>query len=564
MINLKDYKWVVSESIKKAQRMTMAGDALRCVLTLNNRLEITSAMETLTDKEKNILRFLDHSFSCYSDEVTLYAYYRFNRLQISDTRIDESDLCRFVISFQVPRNIWTKYQEKDANEFSAEITRCMKLISSSTIDLRQKIARIGYYLNHMAPVIYYVGDHVYSNFDYLNNLTSNRINFKKNNLFEYWDSEDYRSWDKEDLIFICFLDYLLESGIQTRCEEFNAKQISLKILEKYFDIKHDEYLSEGIVISDYNYESSLESKAQSLKKEFALACDGRTVYRYINGLSLQKEERYLDDESLRAELPEYSSINQMLKNSFNLDFYFEYEYENSLMKYYSANGKDCESAFLSLLKAILKCVSNDTKSDLAFSRFFCDIGLLIRLTKEQKYQEICDLNPRHYYCYVLPGDNMVRKMPSVITANVAMAATTRMLYNGWHYMPANFLSSQSVDNSKREYYFSAVLPDVAKLDKYHHVGHVKSEVNNTIRIPGELWINGREFKSLMDLRLMRQGDEEYTISDLKKALKAFKYVQIAEQKLIDYISDLNNYDFSLTQMTKKTYINLIQLMKKEN
>jgi len=57
MINLKDYKWVVSESSKKAQRMTMAGDALRCVLTLNNRLEITSAMETLTDKEKNILRF---------------------------------------------------------------------------------------------------------------------------------------------------------------------------------------------------------------------------------------------------------------------------------------------------------------------------------------------------------------------------------------------------------------------------------------------------------------------------------------------------------------------------
>lgn len=51
---------------------------------------------------------------------------------------------------------------------------------------------------------------------------------------------------------------------------------------------------------------------------------------------------------------------------------------------------------------------------------------------------------------------------------------------------------------------------------------------------------------------------------MQKALKAFKYVQIAEQKLIDYISDLNNYDFSLTQMTKKTYINLIQLMKKEN
>lgn len=98
----------------------------------------------------------------------------------------------------------------------------------------------------------------------------------------------------------------------------------------------------------------------------------------------------------------------------------------------------------------------------------------------------------------------------------------------------------------------------------YHVGHVKSEVNNTIRIPGELWINGREFKSLMDLRLMRQGDEEYTISDLEKALKAFKYVQIAEQKLIDYISDLNNYDFLLTQMTKKTYINLIQLMKKKN
>lgn len=84
MINLKDYKWVVSESIKKAQRMTMAGDALRCVLTLNNRLEITSAMETLTDKEKNILRFLDHSFSCYSDEVTL-------------THITDLIVCRFLI-----------------------------------------------------------------------------------------------------------------------------------------------------------------------------------------------------------------------------------------------------------------------------------------------------------------------------------------------------------------------------------------------------------------------------------------------------------------------------------
>ncbi|GEB77714.1 hypothetical protein SIN01_20590 [Sporolactobacillus inulinus] len=35
------------------------------------------------------------------------------------------------------------------------------------------LGEIEYFLSHMAPVIYYVQNKVYSNFDYLNNLLGN-------------------------------------------------------------------------------------------------------------------------------------------------------------------------------------------------------------------------------------------------------------------------------------------------------------------------------------------------------------------------------------------------------
>lgn len=48
---------------------------------------------------------------------------------------------------------------------------------------------------------------------------------------------------------------------------------------------------------------------------------------------------------------------------------------------------------------------------------------------------------------------MLENVPVDLLSKIGMAINSRMLYNGWHYMPGNFINCEQVDFSERDFYF---------------------------------------------------------------------------------------------------------------
>lgn len=560
------YKSLVSRVATRARLCDDVYESLSVTLTLGGKLEPESALSALSYPEVSVFKNLRAitAFRDHTETVPLHAYHRHNRLFVTDSKLEENDLCIFIRSFNYPIEQWKQYKAHAERNRKNETATCREILQSSLTLAHKRVDRIEYYLKHMAPVIYYAGQETYSNFDYLNNLTASKTSMDRNSLFDYWQHSAVDQWTDDDCVFVCFVDYLLSSGSQTRCEEFNAKQISLKNLNLFCDRKAHEYSSRGVLSSGYRTNLPLGAKVESINDGFQKLIARNLVYRNINGLSLQKNECYFDENYSTGSLFSPPKIKEILWSEFKLETDDVSSYRQSLTSYYtrkiSSVGYNC--AFRNLMNKLLLTINDETHSDVALTRFFGNIGLLISLTREKQYQKIVDLNPRNFYSYAVPGSAMLKQIPDTLTTNILMAVTTRMLYNGWHYMPANFIHDKGVDLSARDYYFSASMPDIANMDQYHHLGHTQSNVNATIRIPGSLLIENREYKSITDLRLMRRQNKPYATQDLQQAINMFELIRLAQQTLIDIIAENADLALSLEQMSKSQYAQTIQDLRR--
>ncbi|NVY96740.1 hypothetical protein HU830_06170 [Lactobacillus sp. DCY120] len=546
-----DYKSLVASVISAVQQEENPFAVFSRLLTLDGILKKEDALKTLGFKEKAIYKLLSENKTGMND-ISLFIFHHNNKIEVRDGEavLDKND--QLAAKFKFSKKYWTKICQDSTRRIDDEGKLALHLLKAKT-NLNSVIDNIEFYLSHMAPIIYYVDEKVYSNFDYLSNLFTKRRRDQDKFLFPFLKTHALEQWSKEDIIFICFLDYLLSSGLQTRAEEFNGQQITITKLEKYLIEKHKTYLKMGVAEMDADFSSlSLLEKTEVLNREFKILSKNKIIYRDINGISLQKREAYLDALKLADSNIEVTKLQEMLCQRFNIKFNDDESYIRGIREYLAENIQNLRAAFLKLLEGELFLLTDAAHSDMAFSRFFSNIGQLLSLDKAKEYQKIIDLNPKNYFCYVVPGKNMLAKLPKLLVANINMAVTTRMLYNSWHYMPANFLN-ENLKMDKRDFYFSAVMADIANLDKYHHAGHVKMSINNTIRIPRSIRIHNKEYQALMDVRLMRQGDEEFSLSNLRVSFLYLHYLQILCQSLVNLVEEMKIDDFSLEQMSKELY-----------
>lgn len=563
-----DYKSLVDTVIEKARKEKDILIALRLLLTLDGKQEFDEAILPLSNRDVKVIENLQILPEDSEQTIKLHCYFRNNKIEFSDVELLEDENCKFVLSFMLSKDRWHEICKQDSEVMRKEYKRCYSLLKKlDEAGLQQRLLRIKYYLLHMAPVIYYVGASCYSNFDYLNNLSSKTKEINRNCLLEYWLESPLEKWEENDYIFVCFTDYILNSGIQTRLEEFNGKQISLGNLEEYLEFKYYQYkrlLGDTDVefLGDFS-ELELDNKVQKLKEKWEKISKTTVIYRGINGLSLQKSEEFIQNEDLLSKFVFDSDLSSKLYDTFGVKSNSLEEFQTSIKEYFQRDLSHLEERFLDLLNFIFLRLSDITHSDIAFSRYFGNVGLLIKLDSEKDYQNIISLSPKNYYCLVTPSKNMLENVLVDLLSKIGMAINSRMLYNGWHYMPGNFINCEQVDFSERDFYFSAVLSDVTNKDKYHHVGHVKLDINNCIRVPLTMTINGRAYKALMDVRTFRRGDNEYSISDLENVIIYSKYVKVIGQAIFDIITDKKDFSFALQQVNRDNYTkNLAELKKK--
>lgn len=561
-----DFKSILDESINKAREEKDVFSSLKILLTLDGRQEIDKSMLALSASDSKLIDLLTKTDKCYGETIKIYCYIRNNKLEFSSKELQDSKNCEYAFSFNFSREKWTELCKQEKLKSCIEYKECFTYLRNlSQNELRECLCKIEYHLVHMAPVIYYVGNSCYSNFDYLNNLSKKSKQISRESLINYWLNTPLEQWECNDYIFVCFTNYILSSGIQTRLEEFNGKQISLRNLEFYLEFKYYQYqklLKRNVITKDEFTCLSLEDKAKELKLAWKEISQKLIVYREINGLSLQKSEKIIFNNNLTSDFIEDKKLSKLLKEEFGIKSADNLEeFEDSLREYFKGDVSYLEEKFYDLLNFILLRLSEETRSDIAFSRYFGEIGQLIQLDLEKRYQDIVSLNPKNYYCLVTPSKKMLDLLPISVLSQIGMAINSRMLYNGWHYMPGNFIHDKGVNLKNRDFYFSAVFPDLTNKDKYHHVGHVKLDINNCIRVPLAIRVNAKEYRALMDVRIFRRGDEEYSIIDLEKAMLYSKYIKVVGQIIFDLISENKDFSFSLQLVTREKYAKNLENLK---
>jgi len=113
------------------------------------------------------------------------------------------------------------------------------------------------------------------------------------------------------------------------------------------------------------------------------------------------------------------------------------------------------------------------------------------------------------------------------------AVSTRMRYNSWHYAPSYF--DHASIPPMRGWFHAPRMADTAEWSDQHHNGHVHAAVRYSIRSPQPVTIRGTVLSGFVDLRMMRQTGEPYSLADLGTAIAYTEALGLVYQRLMDYV-----------------------------
>ncbi|MDV7758722.1 hypothetical protein [Liquorilactobacillus mali] len=176
-----DYKSLVISAIDSVKSEKDPAKSFLRLLTLDGMLQIEDAEKTLGYKEKAVFKILnEHKIG--KRDIILFMFQHNNKLEIRDSEdlVDKNDL--FAFKFKFNKKQWSVIVQDSKQQINDDWNRALHLLKEKA-DLSDVIDNIQFYLSHMAPIIYYVDESVYSNFDYLSNLFTKRRKEQEKFLF---------------------------------------------------------------------------------------------------------------------------------------------------------------------------------------------------------------------------------------------------------------------------------------------------------------------------------------------------------------------------------------------
>lgn len=428
-----------------------------------------------------------------------------------------------LLVFRLGLSGYAMYQHERENYYK-KIVSAFRMIRQRVLDLEANnllvpvLAQIQSAIEHLAPVIVFVGKITYSSESYWGKNLGGR---NRKDLLKELYSVPAALWRYEDVCFIYAMSILLKSGGVYRLEEVNWTQVDPISLEQYFYRKINGY---RLFFPDrrnpFGGHPSIETLAEEIKSLENDLIDRFEVARKINGLTLNK--RLLVIGSRDAGAVDHGEIRSRMACLYGCD-----PDDPEFSGYTALLWK--QGRIPEYLEKIVFQLMEVTKSDFAMTR--CNRRFLI-------YKPIQAYSQDDFFCLVLSGNRADIAEAKYSIGEIRWRQSKRMLFNGWKFWHGNY---EPDIREKDQYWF--VPPkagDIAYYEDRLHSGHANALVGQAIRVPGDItFYNGVErgmklIQGAMDVRVARVDMQlpfninDYKVVSLYKRLLCRIYQSLAD------------------------------------
>lgn len=401
-------------------------------------------------------------------------------------------------------------------EGDAELESWLATLTPTTLD--RIVADITDAVDHTDPVLLYVEDDVFTNFDRFNNLLPKQGGKPApEHLLSRLPGHPLHELTGNERRLLFGTHLLREAKLSP--EEFNGQQLTPWALRTFFERKHGQYVSHGS--AEAPWPETLIEQAARLREMKDQLRGSHTVYRWINGINFRKEERWRphdDWAQLAAELP--TSVRTMGKERLSVrweDFTHHDAYFLEIVRSIAriAEPSRRSEALGALLEAVVKAAMERLPSHLGMTRGMRDLRHFQDALEEGRFDDVCAAPMSDGYCAVFANEGSLGFCGHQPPSKILTAVSRRMQFNHWHYTPGHF--DAATLPTRRHYYNPPRMSDVAESADMQHPGHVFAHVRHALRSSAGLTIGGRMYSGLVDIRLMRAVGQPYTDADLRVA-----------------------------------------------
>ncbi|AKJ29027.1 hypothetical protein AAW51_2336 [Caldimonas brevitalea] len=526
----------------KAQRATNLSQAADIVLTLGGRVAGDEAINMLTLVERQLLETGGSQaifprivgLGALEPAATYLGVTGYGRLRLFQGKTCPKDTIAFAKT-QIESAAYRAHEELDQQDraHQHELTRRF-FEQEYAQDLRAVIDRVEFAVDHIDPVVLYINDETFTNFDQYNNLLARNAIKISGYLITDLRQRPLEAWSLNERGLISSIYMLAAAGI--RIEEVNGQQMNLGVVESLLRTRYADLCQ----LSGEPHQSvdlfELPERIVALRRRIR---PEYFAFRLVNGLTFNKHEHYMRrgelDISL-ARLPERISdeINQRYQVGVT-DFESLGDYFAAVVKQMPESEPDAPNGltpYEQLLQLIVSSVMEETRSDIGMTRGLRDFVQWAEWFRTHRFVELCSMPPTDYYCAVFASEEAEQLLRGQGTyQKILTAIAGRMTFNSWHYTPGHCPVDQVP--ADRHFYVPPKMSDIAVWSDKHHQGHVLAQVRYSIRSPGGLRVNDSKQYGTFDLRLMRREGGSYDLDDLKRARVHTAYLRAIVQAALD-------------------------------
>lgn len=392
-------------------------------------------------------------------------------------------------------------------------------------------------VDHTDPVLLHVDDASFTNVDRFNNLLARPGSAPDDRfLLDRLSRLPTPELSLPERRFLGVMHLLRQANL--RAEELNGRQFTPWALSAFFDLKYQQYAR---VLESAGPDAALEPWPGGLAAR--AACLGRlkqqlqethVVYRWIDGLTLRKEERWRARDLKKPARSLPAAVAGHCLERFGVSahdtehhdaFFLEVVRRIALL-----DGEEARTAaFEALLEVMVRATMEEVPSVIGMTRGTRDLRHLQDALEEGRYADVCATPIEDGFCAVFAReDARVYERPPL--PRILTAIARRMEFNHRHYLPGHFTAADVP--VRPHFYYPPAMADLTENAEDRHTGHTVAKVRYSIRSPAPLRIAGRSWTGLVDLRLMRAVGHPYTEADLVIVARHTDYIRSIAQAVL--------------------------------
>ncbi|MFJ4655864.1 hypothetical protein ACIP5Y_31690 [Nocardia sp. NPDC088792] len=548
------FEALVTAAAQQARGCGLAADAVRIAVTLDGKVPEQVGREAMNLSERVCVELAEScaaGFDATASDGDLLMLSESGRLRVFPDEIEPPEQGHHLLGAvkwpsrpaSVAR-LWELTENIERRQFE-EIRRW--LTGHSAEQVRHRVQTIGHALIHMAPVLFYVGDRVYSNLGRFTNLPGRSLPVgAPGSVLTGLAESAAAQWSPEDATFVVCLHALINSGTPVRAEEFNGLQLDPDAVVAFLEERVQAYGAQIPGLPDGGIGARLDQLAEvCARARTGLLREGATFYRVINGINLHKREQIMTEPIGWGALPPLlvKFLEEVAGRSFPADSPPE-AVEEFVTQTIRGLPPHVPAGFTTPYEGFLHRFF-----ETAATALNCDVAMgrgprrVIDLGSEVPVAQRVDLATRDFYCCVVPTAAFAERFGAdrEALARTLSAYSARMRYNTWHYLPHS-MSWPEEESGRDDWFFAPVMPDMTRWSDQHHTGHVTFGVRHALRIPLGIVLGGRFRPGLYDLRLMRTSGGEFGLADLRAAIAAGRIQAMAHQAAADLRLEIEDFD----------------------